>query len=152
VATAIVVRIDTQGLPEISDVAEILADLAILDEACKSTIWGSASRDPAQLQTSVSQVVIGSVLVELLANPDTPAAALYVSLFIAVVTGSPALAALPHKVRERYYASAARAEAARQALERLRSKGEVTAQEGSVTRNRHTNRRQPSQSRRKSRG
>jgi hypothetical protein len=65
------------------------------------------------------QVTTGSVLIQFLSDSPDLWAANGIVILLAVIKMGPQLISLPHRIRERWYLDAARAERARQALETL---------------------------------
>ncbi len=128
----VVVTLDVERLLTLPEMGELLYDLGTIYSASAQ----AATQDPSQaaeVRIYVTEIRSGSVWIELIASSGNAEVTAIVATFVAVVSGSPWLAALPHTVRERWYRAAARAEEARQAYERSLRKGNMSAAQGSMS-------------------
>lgn len=126
----ITVYVDTgETVLSVAQVGELLTDLSTIFATC-ALLANEEEPGPEDLDIYLSQAVAGSLWTELLVHPETVTSAKAAGTFVAVLTGTPYLAALPQRIRAQWYRRAAEAEAAKLAYTRVRRKGQLFAAEG----------------------
>lgn len=129
----ITVYVDTgETVLTVSQVGEFLTDLSTIF-AMSALVAGEEEPRPDPLEIYLSRAVVGSLWAELLVHPETVTGVKAAGTFVAVLSGTPYLAALPQRIRASWYRRSAEAEMAKLAYMRARKKGQLFASEGRLS-------------------
>jgi hypothetical protein len=148
VALALRLHLSAEGDLTFDECVDALQCLQVLHRANLVVLFGEADL-PHELVDPYVHLRTGSLWIDLIVNSDHSRVAEVLGLLGLTISGTPWLAALPQRVRERWYREALLAEQAKHAYDELHSLGRVevtdhqtTAPTSGRTRRRRTQRQQ----------